>query len=57
VGRFEKVETDGTFFSLSTNGDNCGTSRLSGKSFLYLSPARFLPSNITLLKIRLIRVW
>lgn len=34
-----------------------GTPRLSGKSVPYLSPVRFLPSSMTLLKIRLIRVW
>ena len=31
--------------------------RLSGESIPYLSPVRVLPSIMTLLKIRLIRVW
>ena len=39
------------------NRENWGKSHLPGESIPYLSPVRFLPSIITLLNIRLIRVW
>jgi hypothetical protein len=39
------------------NREYRGTSRVSWESIPYLSPVRFLPSIMTLLKIRLIRVW
>jgi len=44
-------------FQERNHRESCATSRLSGESFHYLSPVRFLPSIMTLLKIRLIRVW
>jgi hypothetical protein len=44
-------------FRERNNRENWGKSRLSGESMSYPSPVRFLPSIITLLNIRLIRVW
>ena len=40
-------------FENATAEKNCGTFCLSRESISYLSPVRFLPSSMTLLKIRL----
>lgn len=52
-----KVVRRSAVFREPSNRESWGAFRLSGLSISYFSPILFFPSIMTLLNIRLIRVW